>query len=127
MELSATLDAAGTRRGSPKCCAWRFASMNTVAHSHLLAPVEKHDLQRQNILEKFSDVRRSGEGWIARCPAHDDRRPSLSIRQGEKRRVREGVRKGRCVITHSPHPRCDSLRIWVERSRSVEGDPRLHR
>jgi putative DNA primase/helicase len=23
-----------------------------------------------------------GEGWMARCPAHDDRRPSLSIRAG---------------------------------------------
>ena len=27
--------------------------------------------------------RRSGVGWIARCPAHADRKPSLSIRQGE--------------------------------------------
>jgi hypothetical protein len=26
--------------------------------------------------------RRSGEGWIARCPAHPDRHPSLSIRKG---------------------------------------------
>jgi hypothetical protein len=23
--------------------------------------------------------RKSGEGWMARCPAHDDRNPSLSI------------------------------------------------
>jgi hypothetical protein len=27
--------------------------------------------------------RKSGAGWIARCPAHDDRRPSLSIRDGD--------------------------------------------
>ena len=27
--------------------------------------------------------RRSGEGWICHCPAHDDSRPSLSVRDGE--------------------------------------------
>ncbi len=26
---------------------------------------------------------RTGSGWIARCPAHDDRRPSLSIGEGK--------------------------------------------
>ncbi len=25
--------------------------------------------------------------WLAQCPAHDDRRPSLSIREGDERRV----------------------------------------
>ena len=29
--------------------------------------------------------RRSGRSWIARCPAHDDRTPSLSITQGDDR------------------------------------------
>ena len=24
-------------------------------------------------------------GWLAKCPAHDDRRASLSLRDGEKR------------------------------------------
>ena len=32
-----------------------------------------------NILERFSGVRRSGDGWVARCPAHEDRKASLSI------------------------------------------------
>lgn len=27
--------------------------------------------------------RRSGSGWMARCPAHDDRSPSLSLREAE--------------------------------------------
>jgi hypothetical protein len=31
--------------------------------------------------------RRAGAGWMARCPAHDDREPSLSIRQGEDGKV----------------------------------------
>jgi hypothetical protein len=32
-------------------------------------------------------ARRSGKGWIARCPAHDDHDPSLSIAAGRDRRV----------------------------------------
>jgi hypothetical protein len=28
--------------------------------------------------------RQSGAGWSARCPAHDDRNPSLSLRQGDQ-------------------------------------------
>lgn len=27
---------------------------------------------------------RSGDGWLARCPAHDDRKASLSLRDGER-------------------------------------------
>ena len=33
------------------------------------------------------NARRSGAGWTARCPAHDDRSPSLSIRAGRDGRV----------------------------------------
>lgn len=40
------------------------------------------------ILEDFIQLldrpRRQGRGYISRCPAHDDRNPSLSIREGEK-------------------------------------------
>lgn len=37
---------------------------------------------------KLEGVRSTGPGrWIARCPAHDDRSPSLSIRQLEDGRV----------------------------------------
>jgi len=31
--------------------------------------------------------RRSGAGWVAKCPSHDDRRPSLSIAEGKGGRV----------------------------------------
>ena len=31
--------------------------------------------------------RKTGCGWTARCPAHDDRRPSLSIRDADKNKV----------------------------------------
>lgn len=33
----------------------------------------------RDILRRFQGVRKSGSGWAARCPAHDDRRASLSI------------------------------------------------
>jgi len=35
----------------------------------------------------LKDVRRQGDGYIARCPAHDDRTPSLSISKGEDGRI----------------------------------------
>ena len=31
------------------------------------------------VLQRLDGVRRSGSGWSARCPAHDDRHPSLSV------------------------------------------------
>ena len=32
------------------------------------------------VLEKLQGVRRKGEQWMARCPAHEDKGPSLSVR-----------------------------------------------
>lgn len=32
-------------------------------------------------------AKKSGKGWMANCPAHEDRRASLSINEGEARRV----------------------------------------
>lgn len=40
------------------------------------------------LLGKLDRVKKTGTGrWIARCPAHDDGRPSLSIRELEDGRV----------------------------------------
>jgi hypothetical protein len=39
------------------------------------------------ILTRFPDAKKSGDGWQARCPAHDDSTPSLSIRQGDDGRT----------------------------------------
>jgi hypothetical protein len=39
------------------------------------------------VLDRLGDVKQSGNGWTARCPAHDDRHASLSISQGENGRV----------------------------------------
>lgn len=39
------------------------------------------------ILEKLSSAQKTGNGWTARCPAHEDRSPSLSIREGDDGRA----------------------------------------
>lgn len=38
-------------------------------------------------LVELEHVRRNGNGWTARCPAHEDRTPSLSVREGDEGRV----------------------------------------
>jgi hypothetical protein len=40
-----------------------------------------------DVLDRLEGVRRSGRGWTARCPAHNDYRPSLSIAAGRDGRV----------------------------------------
>ena len=37
----------------------------------------------KELLELFPDARQAGEGYSARCPAHEDRQASLSIAQKE--------------------------------------------
>jgi hypothetical protein len=37
------------------------------------------------ILGRLNGVRRNGAGWMARCPAHEDRSPSLSIRNEDRK------------------------------------------
>jgi hypothetical protein len=36
------------------------------------------------ILDRLEGVRKSGAGWIAKCPAHEDRSPSLSVKEGQR-------------------------------------------
>lgn len=39
-----------------------------------------NEIQVENLLSRLDGVRRTGAGrWIAKCPAHDDRAPSLSV------------------------------------------------
>ena len=35
----------------------------------------------ENLVERLH-AKRSGKGWIAKCPAHNDLKPSLSINEG---------------------------------------------
>jgi hypothetical protein len=42
----------------------------------------------ETILTRLKGVRQVGPGrWVARCPSHEDRSPSLSVREGEDLRV----------------------------------------
>lgn len=67
------------------------------------------------MIAKALGGRKAGSGWTARCPAHDDRTPSLSIRDAEDNKVLV-----RC------HAGCDQERVitalrrrglWAENSR----------
>lgn len=41
-----------------------------------------------NFLSKLDKVKRTGTGsWIAACPAHDDKHPSMTITEGEDGKV----------------------------------------
>ncbi|HEY9093498.1 MAG TPA: CHC2 zinc finger domain-containing protein, partial [Candidatus Cryosericum sp.] len=39
------------------------------------------------ILSKLPQAKRDGKGWMALCPAHDDRRPSLRVTTGDDGRA----------------------------------------
>ena len=44
----------------------------------------------ESFIKRLDMVRQDGSGarqWTARCPAHDDRKPSLSISEGEDGRI----------------------------------------
>ena len=45
-----------------------------------MTPVER-------VLSKLRGAKRSGKGWVARCPAHDDCQPSLSVAEGDDGRA----------------------------------------
>ncbi|UEO01097.1 toprim domain-containing protein [Acidiferrobacter thiooxydans] len=47
----------------------------------------------ENLLARLDKVRQSGSEWQALCPAHDDRNPSLSIKEGD-----DGVLLVKCHI-----------------------------
>lgn len=53
------------------------------------ASTSRHDGRPiDRVLSRLERVKRTGpDRWIARCPAHDDRRPSLSIHEAEDRKV----------------------------------------
>src|SRR5262249_30173300 len=54
----------------------------------------------ETLLAKLPGAKRAGNGWSARCPAHDDRRASLSIAQGD-----DGTALVKC------HAGCDASAI----------------
>jgi hypothetical protein len=55
----------------------------------------------QRVVAALSDFglqpRRSGEGWVSKCPAHDDASPSLSIAEGDHHRALVHCHAGCCI------------------------------
>lgn len=39
-------------------------------------------MELQDFMNRLTGAKRTGTGWVARCPAHDDKNPSLSISNG---------------------------------------------
>ncbi len=72
------------------------------------------------ILERLKRVRRNGDGWIALCPAHKDRNPSLSIH------VRDGRILLHCHAGCSPEAISAALGIeLLELSLDGRSAPRI--
>ena len=76
-----------------------------------------------SILSLFQDVTRNGDSWIAKCPAHDDGTPSLSITQGN-----DGRTLLHCHAGCTPDAICAALNIrtadlFAEKSAPVQ--PRI--
>lgn len=62
--------------------AQKIRAAQNAAHTETLTSSINH------LLDRLQGVRRTGPGrWIARCPAHDDRDPSLSIRELDDGRI----------------------------------------
>lgn len=59
-------------------------------------------------LPLLDGVKKSGDGWIARCPGHDDKKPSLSINQNDK-----GDILLKCHAGCTTQAVCDALGIAV--------------
>src|SRR6266571_4035070 len=53
----------------------------------VLSPVSFPDAPVETVLTRLKGVRKSLHGWVACCPAHSDREPSLSIGLGDEGQV----------------------------------------
>jgi hypothetical protein len=50
-------------------------------------PTEPSITPVDHILQCLDSPRRSGRGWVAKCPSHDDRHASLSVAEGTSGKV----------------------------------------
>ncbi len=71
-----------------------FPGIKAAPHDHLgLNAGARKRVDESNVLARLRDVGmtlgglNAGGCWMARCPAHDDREPSLSISTGDQGRV----------------------------------------
>ena len=57
------------------------------SHRHHALVNQKSNSSLGQVLERLDGVRRSGKGFTARCPSHQDKSPSLSITEGRDGRL----------------------------------------
>jgi hypothetical protein len=79
------------------------------------------------VLARLQGVRHNGAGWMARCPAHEDHSPSLSIAEGNEGRVLL-----HCFSGCTAESVCEALQIRVgdlfnEREATREKKPEIVR
>ena len=67
------------------------------------------------VLKRLQGVRRNGNGWIALCPAHADKNPSLSVREENGRILLH------CFAGCPPEAVCAALKIEM---RELFSEPR---
>jgi putative DNA primase/helicase len=75
-------------------------------------------MKAHELLSRLDGVRNQSKGWVARCPAHEDKKASLSINEGEK-----GVLL-KCFVGCSTSAICEALGfferdLFYEETRSV--------
>lgn len=64
------------------------SSTDAMRQRHLAPPNwHSHNRPGEIILQRLDKVKRYGKGWVACCPAHEDRDPSLSIKEAEDGKV----------------------------------------
>jgi hypothetical protein len=72
------------------------------------------------VLSKLEGARPSGNGWAARCPAHEDRKPSLSVAGGEGGRALV-----RCHAGCSTEAVCEALGLTLADLMPPRNDPQV--
>src|SRR5262245_50884002 len=60
------------------------------------------------LADRNCDPKRNGAGWSARCPAHEDRRPSLSVSEGD-----DGRALVKCHAGCKPNAICAAVGLRV--------------
>jgi putative DNA primase/helicase len=79
---------------------------------------------RAEELAEALEGRKAGSGWTARCPAHEDRTPSLSISEGPDDKTLVHCQAG--CDQQSVIAALKERGLWSERRRSLSPIPRRH-
>jgi len=80
----------------------------------------------QRLFSHLAGVRRNGHGWVARCPAHDDREPSLSLDEGDDGRALVHCHAG-CQTEHQAQGSRPGHRTGLRRDETVRYRPGVGR